>query len=433
VTVALAALAALATVAACWLAWARVRDAIVTEFEQRIAGIASTAAAQVSPAAIDEARSRGEEGGGYLALQVQLVTLRTATGVADASLVDTTRATLVDARAPDETERFTTPLDSLARGALDAALAGRAAVSPDYTYGGATLRAAIAPVLRDRRVAGAVAVEAQPAYREPLAALARRLALIALLSLAAIAVFTVLLVRITVASTRLERRLSRAENLAAMGRLTATLAHEIKNPLAIIRGSAERLNRGDAEQQRMATFVIEEADRLSHTVARYLAFARGDEAPREHGDALAALASTLALLEVELAGRHVVLERVRGPVDSATVALDPESLKQVYLNLLLNAIEAMPDGGRVRVTDRVAGGALEVEIADDGAGIPPELLRRIGEPFVTSKAQGSGLGLFLARRLAQAAGGDLAIRSAPGRGTTCTLRLPRVEPGRSGG
>src|SRR5207247_5198340 len=162
----------------------------------------------------------------YLAIQVQLVTLCSATGVEDASLIDTTRATVVDARVPEETERLVSPLDSLAAAPLAAALRGRPAVSGPYTQRGLTLRAAFAPVIERGRVIAAVAVEAEPAYSAPLAALRRRLALIAILSAATIIAFAALLVRNAVAAARLERRLSRAENLAAMGRLTATLAHE---------------------------------------------------------------------------------------------------------------------------------------------------------------------------------------------------------------
>src|SRR5262249_36565621 len=154
-------------------------------------------------------------------------------------------------------------------------------------------------------------------------------------------------------------------------------------PLAIIRGSAERLRQADPESQRMANFVIEETDRLSRTVGRYLQFARGADETTESGDAVGALEATLSLLEGEFAERAIRLERSRGGADSVTVGLDPESLKQVYLNLLLNAVESMPGGGRLAVSDRVRAGRLEIEIADEGAGIPKDLLKRLGQPFVT--------------------------------------------------
>jgi two-component system sensor histidine kinase HydH len=421
----LAVVAVLVTATSSWLAWQRVRASLVGEFEERLRRVAGTAAGQITGDLVDDARGTGEEGAGYLAVQVQLVTLRAATSVVNASLVDSAGVTLVDVRAPFETEGIASALDSLTGGALARALRGETTVSRPFRHDGRVLRAGFAPVRGPAdRVAGVVAIEDEPAYDPVLAELARTLALIVAASAAAVAALAAVFLRAAAASGRLERRLSRAENLAAMGRLTATLAHEIKNPLAIIRGSAERLRSADPEASRMAGFVIEEADRLSRTVARYLQFARGGEEGAEKGDAIAALDSTLDLLEGELRSRRVTLARSHDAPDSVTVRLDPESLKQVYLNLLLNAVEAMPDGGRLGVRDRVASGRLEVEIADEGPGIAPEVLKRIGSPFFTTKARGSGLGLFLTRRLVRSSGGDLEILSEPGRGTTCRVHLP---------
>ena len=177
----------------------------------------------------------------------------------------------------------------------------------------------------------------------------------------------------------------------------------------------------------MAEFVIEETDRLSRTVARYLQFARGTPEPAaaEAGDAVGALEATLDLLEGELASRGTTLERA-GPFPAAApVALDNESLKQLYLNLMLNALEAMEQGGRLRVAAAERAARYEVSITDSGPGVAPDVLKRLGSPFFTTKAAGSGLGLFLAQRLAQSAGGELRIMSQPGAGTTCLVRLPK--------
>ena len=174
----------------------------------------------------------------------------------------------------------------------------------------------------------------------------------------------------------------------------------------------------------MADYVVEESDRLSHTVARYLQFARGEESRGGEGDAIASLDATLALLEGELRARKVTLVRERA-AGAAPVRLDNESLKQVYLNLVLNALDAMSEGGTLTVGDAERGSGIEVRIADTGVGIPPDVLKKLGNPFFTTRAQGTGLGLFLAKRLLQTAGGSLEIESAPGRGTACTVRLPR--------
>jgi signal transduction histidine kinase len=410
-----------------WLATRAVRSTLEQEFDQGLERVAATAAREISAAQVTEARLR-DEGAGYLSVQVQLVTLRGATGVADASLIDTARMTLVDARQPDLVEGAPTPLARSAGDALTRALRGATTVSEPHLSERRPVKAAFAPVTDERgHVVGVVAVEANATYLPVVADLGRRLLLIALVTMLAIAILAAFVLRGAASAAQLERRLSRAENLAAMGRLTATLAHEIKNPLAIIRGSAQRLGKLDPEADRMARFVVEETDRLSHTVERYLQFARGEQVAGESGDALSALAATLDLLEGELAARRVTLARPAAAAGSAPVALDNESLKQLYLNLILNAIEAMPDGGRLEVTTSERSGCFEIVIADQGVGIPAETLKTLGTPFVTTKVTGSGLGLFLARRLAQSAGGELVFESEPGRGTTCRVRLPRVR------
>ena len=418
----------LVTAVSSWVAYDRVRSALESEFEARLKRVAATAARGITPEIVSEVHRLGEEGGGYAEVQVQLVTLRTSTGVTNASLIDSAGVTLVDAGSEEGVERNPAALAPPARRALRDALAGTPSVSGDYRRGGRPLRASFAPIrVSGGPVVGAIAIEAEPTYASVLAALGRTLALIALMSALAIAVLAALIVRAATSSARLERRLSRLENLAAMGRLTATLAHEIKNPLAIIRGSAERLQRLEPEAQRMAGFVIEETDRLSRTVARYLRFARGEEELGETGDAAVALEATLALLEGELAARKVTLERSSTLPSRAPVTLDNESLKQVYLNLILNALEAMPEGGKLRIEASERHGRFEVSIADQGPGVAPDILERMGKPFYTTKAKGSGLGIFLTRRLVRTSGGDLQIQSKVGGGTTCTLRFPRTK------
>jgi signal transduction histidine kinase len=209
-----------------------------------------------------------------------------------------------------------------------------------------------------------------------------------------------------------------------MGRLTATLAHEIKNPLAIIRGSAQRLGRLEPEAKRMADSLVEETDRLSRTVNRYLEFARPAAAEGSGGDVVAALRATLGLLQGELSARRVEVRPVGEWPPAAPTSLDPESLRQIYLNLLLNAIEAMPEGGTVDVAVHDARGGIEVTFTDSGPGFPREVLREAGQPFVTTKAQGTGLGLFLVRRLLESGGGALSIDNVPTGGARCTARFP---------
>jgi signal transduction histidine kinase len=431
------------TAVAAVLAYRGVRGALEREFEQRIERIALRAASQISPADVADPRARSSSSGAYTALKTLIGPLPAVADLDDASILDARRVTLVVALAREEEEGQPSPLDSLARATLDAGFAGHSAVSPPYEREHDVRRAAVAPIRSaSKQVVGVVVIEAQASYLAAVTDLSRRLTMIALIALLAIAVLAALFVRVASSTAELEQRLSRAENLAAMGQLTATLAHEIKNPLAIIRGSAERLGKLEPEARRMADFVVEEADRLANTVNRYLQFARSTSGGGS-GDALGTLDQTLSLLEGELEARRVTLERsgagagVRADAGSgapgapasaangATVALDNESLKQVYLNLILNALEAMPEGGTLRALASERGGWIEVTLADSGSGIPAADLPRIGDPFFTTKAKGSGLGLFLTKRLVQSAGGQLEIRSEAGSGTTCVIRWPR--------
>jgi signal transduction histidine kinase len=426
-----ATLAVAATTLLSWVSYRGVAAALQADFVHRVENLAGTIASQVSPDDIVDVHQFGEDGHGYAAVQVLLEDMRATSQVDNATVLDTARTVIYDCR---DAELFhaRSPLDSIAGEAISAALAGRAAISPEYPLAGEVLRAGVAPIpaTAPGRTAGVVIVEAPIAYDQVLGGLRRDFLLRTLLAALAMAVLAVILIRIAWSSQDLERRLSRSENLAAMGRMTATLAHEIKNPIAIIRGSAERLGKLAPEAQRMADFVVEESDRLSNTVARYLHFARGEEGSGEHGDAVAALDATLDLLEGELRARKVTLERTRG-VAAAIVPLDNESLKQVYLNLILNALDAMTDGGRLNVADADRG-LYEVAIADTGPGMSADVLKKLGSPFFTTRAKGTGLGLFLARRLIESAGGKLVIESEVGKGTRCIVRLPRREPAAQG-
>jgi len=187
----------------------------------------------------------------------------------------------------------------------------------------------------------------------------------------------------------------------------------------------------------MAQFVIEEVDRLSRTVGRYLQFARGGEQDVGRGDAIAALDQTLALLEGELAARKITVERFRGAGDSATVRLDPESLKQVYLNLLLNAADAMSgvdDRPRQLVvrTQPDGGDGVSLSVQDSGDGFAPEDGERLFEAFYTTKSQGMGIGLSVSRSIIERHEGRLWAARNEGPGATFAFTIPLGRPATEG-
>ena len=427
-TLVFAALIAMLTVATAFVAYRGQRAAFEREFARRLTQLAELAASQVSPADLSDARMLGPDGNGLLALQLDA--LCSATGLANVSVVDDSAHVVYDVRAGFSGAGTPSAYDSLSHTTIVSARSGRRATFPPFRRGTSEVRAAAARIADE---AGAVLVtEDVPRWGPELARLRRDLSLLAAVSVLAVAALALLVMRANASQVSLERRLSRAQNLAAMGRMTATLAHEIKNPLAIIRGSAKRLAKLEPEARAMSDSVVEEVDRLSETVNRYLQFAReapvSGTGPRQgNADARGAVGGTLAatmdLLVGEFRARRVELVREPEFVD-ASVRLDDASLKQVWLNLLQNALEASGEGGAVRVRCVLEAGRARVTIADRGAGMPADVLQRAGEPFFTTRAQGTGLGLHLSRQLVQGAGGTLEIASRAGLGTTVDVRLP---------
>lgn len=401
-------------------AYFNVRSAFRRESAARLTQLAELAASQIALQDLRDARDLGPDGNGLLALQLDA--LASASGLREVSVLDDSARVIYEVRAGFAAHDAVSRYDSLSYATLLRARREGHAEFPMYEREGRP-RAAVAVVVPGGDGAVLVA-EDEPRWGIELVRLWRDLALLTAVSLLAVFALAMIVLRANASQWALERRLSRSENLAAMGRMTATLAHEIKNPLAIIRGSARRLGKLAPEAQAMADSVVEEVDRLSGTVNRYLEFARGGapDGPAR-GDAAITLVATVTLLQGEVGARGGTLT-VEAPAAGAVVPLDDPSLKQVWLNLIQNALEAVADGGAVRAECRAVDGRVRVRIVDDGPGIPPEVLARLGEPFYTTRAQGTGLGLYLSKRLVEGVGGSLRVECGPERGTVVTVEFP---------
>jgi signal transduction histidine kinase len=234
--------------------------------------------------------------------------------------------------------------------------------------------------------------------------------------------------RLVEENVRLERRISQSERLAALGRMAATVAHEVKNPLSAIKSIAQVMREDEylrREYARDLELIVGETDRLSQSVTQMLSFAR---TPPPAGSPLPAddLLQTVAQLSQRDAAARGV--SIKLDVDSASVELDgtrAAALRDAASNLILNALQASPPGGRVRVNARVENDLLSVSVTDEGSGVPAERRERIWEPFFTTKQRGTGLGLAIVRKRIEEAGGE--ARLAPqraGEGARFVLTLP---------
>jgi two-component system sensor histidine kinase HydH len=246
------------------------------------------------------------------------------------------------------------------------------------------------------------------------------------------------------------------DRLAALGEMAAGLAHEIRNPLAAIQGAIQLLvpesvegrpphpTEADAEQSReFLAIIADEVRRLNGVVTQFLDYSRPARAQLAPGDVNEILDRTLKLLAAEVPPNVDLQLDLERPLPR--VSCDAEQLRQVFLNLALNAIQAMPRGGKLQISTRLArdelavwreaqrrSDSVEVRFRDTGPGVPEESREHIFVPFYTTKEKGTGLGLAICQRIVTAHGGTIGLRSAPGEGAAFVLSLPALREEKAG-
>lgn len=240
---------------------------------------------------------------------------------------------------------------------------------------------------------------------------------------------TVMLMRDLQEIETLEEKVKRSERLASLGQMAAGIAHEIRNPLGSIKGLAQYFARKfeqEPEEQKYAEAIIGESDRLNRVIRDLLNFARPQEPTYQSCDVMEIINHALALVKADLEAKQIAVERT-GEASVPTFDADPDLLAQALMNLFLNAIEAMNESGRLSIRCRYheSNQKVEIEITDNGTGIPPSDLPKVFDPFFTSKKGGTGLGLALVLRIIENHGGSIDVRSQVGEGTNFTILLPK--------
>jgi signal transduction histidine kinase len=224
-----------------------------------------------------------------------------------------------------------------------------------------------------------------------------------------------------------EAAMRRSERLAALGQLSAGLAHELRNPLSTMKASAEVLTRNVAAEndvaREVAGFISSEVDRTNSLVTRFLEFARPLKPKLATVDVTEILDRAEALIERDAPQYRVTVYKNYSP-DLAPFPLDAELMERVFYNLLLNAAQASTEGGAITVKTRLVDGAAEVAVIDRGAGIDPRIMEQIFNPFFTTKPEGSGLGLAIVSKIVDDHGGRITVESEPGKGTVFRVYLP---------
>ncbi len=224
-------------------------------------------------------------------------------------------------------------------------------------------------------------------------------------------------------------QLRRADRLSALGELSAGIAHEVRNPLGSIEGAIQILGRTNLPEETRKEFsglAQTELNRLKAVVTNFLEFARPQQ-PQRRAVEPGTLLESVARLTSETAKMADISIGIDSPRETPSVMLDPEQIKQVILNLVINAIQATPPHGHVTLRTRSKDGWLALEVEDEGKGIPEENLEKIFDPFFTTRADGTGLGLSIAHSIISQHRGKIEVARNQGKGMTFAVYLPLTE------
>jgi signal transduction histidine kinase len=229
-----------------------------------------------------------------------------------------------------------------------------------------------------------------------------------------------------------EEKLVKANKLSTLGELASSIAHEIKNPLISIQGFARRIGTtGDRDKlEKYAKFIEQEADRLTQVLTRLLGFSRMDEPKKDLLDMNVIVDDTVMFMEHHLTRFKNVELVIQKEPDLPMIQVDKIHVQQAMVNIIMNAAQAMPEGGKILIRTGKKDMNVFISITDTGVGIKEEDLDRIFEPFFTTKEkeQGTGLGLSLCKRLIEANAGTIEVESKAGEGTTFTIMIPISVP-----
>jgi two-component system sensor histidine kinase PilS (NtrC family) len=229
---------------------------------------------------------------------------------------------------------------------------------------------------------------------------------------------------------RLEREVRMQDRLAAVGRLAAAIAHEIRNPLTSIAGSVSMLSglpEMNEDHRRLLDIVTRESQRLNAIITDFLAYSRTKKFQFDRVDLIRLVEDTLTLMDHRMAAEKTGIEIKRRFVSEAWVLADGDKLKQVFWNLCENAVRAMKGGGTLTAAVESLGDDWQVSFMDTGMGMTPQQIEKIFEPFQSNFEGGTGLGLAIVYQIVQAHEGKVWARSKPGQGTTFVLRLRRLD------
>jgi len=316
------------------------------------------------------------------------------------------------------------PFIELDFSAVMLARSGISAYTNLYRFDDIYMKSAYAPITAgDDEVLGILGVEAGATYFDVLRALRDAIIAVDVASILIIIVLGVVFYHQSLSLDRAQAAIIQGENLATMGRMVAGIAHEIRNPMSIIGTSAERLQKKYGSEDEVFSYITEEVDRLNDILTGYLNFAKARSQEFRPHPLQRIVRRCLMILDPEILAKSIdVVDRL--PERDVMITGDDKRIQQAILNILLNAVQALPDRGTIEISVDDHPKYAIVVVKDNGGGIPKKNLKEVTKPFFTTKEYGSGLGMSIVNAIVEEHGGKLAIESAPATGTRVLMSIP---------
>ena len=228
-------------------------------------------------------------------------------------------------------------------------------------------------------------------------------------------------------SEKTEELLNKSDTLAAIGQLAAGVAHEVRNPLTVIKGFIQLFQINKEDQEKYFDLMLSEIERIEAILQEFLSIAKTDEINTEKKNIYQIFKNVVSLINTKAIMTNIQVELYTDSKD-IIIECSENQLKQVFINILQNSIEAMPDGGRISIHIKEIGkDGIIISVIDKGIGIPEERIKRLGEPFYSTKEKGTGIGLMLSYKIIESHQGNISIMSEVGVGTTVTIYLPKFR------
>jgi signal transduction histidine kinase len=409
-----------------WIYYLTVRDTLDDELGMRLIYIANTAALSIDGNIISQLKPGDESKPEYRAIQTQLSTLKSINALREIFIIDGNQQTVIDANTQFPIGYRNRLLDVDAS-EIDSALNGAAQASILYSLKQDYYKRGYAPIRnQENQVVAVLGLEAGAHFSHIIIRIRNGLIIMGLISLILIIATITTMNRLYSTLWKFEEQILSADKFRAVGQLAAGVAHEIRNPLGITRGTAELLkDELDNKEQALSRVndIIDEVDRMNLIITNFLDFSRFSPLQVKEHNIHDLIDKTLQLCQYQLEQAQIKYLK-EFATDLPKVNVDGQQLIQVFLNLILNARDAMPNGGILLISTGLTNNQIYIDIKDSGIGINQQQYLHLFEPFYSTKKDGIGLGLTISKRIIEDHHGKIEITSEVNQGTTVKVRLP---------